>query len=91
MIVVTSLKDHANVCESIKPSHLISVIDPGFAPKTPLNLKNHLKLGFDDIIEIKEDNFIHRSEENLIKSGISNKQILPNYDHINQIIEFFCS
>ena len=58
MIVVTSLKDHADVCKNINPSHLISVIDPGFTPKTPTNLKNHLKLGFDDIVEIKEDKSI---------------------------------
>ena len=91
MIVVTSLKDHANVCENINPSHLISVIDPGFEPKTPINLRNHLKLGFDDIIEIKKNNPIYRDNKNLIKSEIFNKQILPNYDHINQIIKFVSS
>ena len=35
MIIVCSLKDLENVCESVKPSHVISVIDPGYAPKTP--------------------------------------------------------
>ena len=32
MIIVCSLSDFPNLCESIKPSHAISVIDPGFAP-----------------------------------------------------------
>ena len=31
MIVVCSLKDLETVCSSVKPSHVISVIDPGFA------------------------------------------------------------
>ena len=54
MIIVCSLADQKSICQTVNPSHLISVIDPGFAPKTPHNVKNHLKLGFDDIIEIKD-------------------------------------
>ena len=44
MIIVCSLSDHKHVCDSVKADHLISVIDPGFEPKTPLNVKNHLNL-----------------------------------------------
>ena len=61
MIVVCSLKDLDIVCDSIKPSHIISVIDPGFAPKTPKGISNHLKLGFDDIINIDPNNYIFRA------------------------------
>ena len=56
MIIVCSLPDHRNVCESVKASHLISVIDPGFQPETPSCVKSHLKLGFDDSADIKEEN-----------------------------------
>ena len=52
MIIVCSLSDLENVCESIKPKYVISVIDPGYAPETPNGVSKHLKLGFDDIIEI---------------------------------------
>ena len=45
MIVVCSLSEFSNVCESINPSHAISVIDPGFEPTTPKGVSNHLKLG----------------------------------------------
>ena len=55
MIIVCSLSDLLNVCESIQPKYLISVIDPGYAPETPKGVKNHLKLGFDDIIEISKE------------------------------------
>ena len=48
MIVVCSLKDLDLVCDSIKPSHIISVIDPGLVPKTPKGVNSHLKLGFDN-------------------------------------------
>ena len=34
--VICSLSDFNNVCDSIKPSHAISVIDPGFEPATCL-------------------------------------------------------
>ena len=82
MIVVCSLPDHSNVCESVNASHLISVIDPGFQPKTPKCVEKHLKLGFDDIIEIKEENKVFRCP------GFDSKQILPNKEHINKIINF---
>lgn len=88
MIIVSSLKDFADVCESINPSHLISVIDPGFEPETPTNLNKHLKLGFDDIVEIKEDNLIYREKDSIVKSKSYVKQILPNIEHINKIIDF---
>ena len=81
MIVVCSLPDHRNVCESVNASHLISVIDPGFQPKTPSCVEKHLKLGFDDIIEIKEENQIYR------EPGSDRRQILPNIGHINKIID----
>ena len=55
MIVVCSLSEFSNVCESINPSHAISVIDPGFEPTTPKGVSNHLKLGFDDIVNMEED------------------------------------
>ena len=58
MIIVCSLKDLNVVCESVKPSHLISVIDPGYEPKTPIGVLNHLKLGFDDIDEVSKNNSI---------------------------------
>tara|TARA_B100001123_G_scaffold444881_1_gene594892 strand:+ start:1498 stop:2076 length:579 start_codon:yes stop_codon:yes gene_type:complete len=90
MIIVTSLKDHYDVCKSVHASHLISVIDPGFAPTTPKFIKHHLKLGFDDIIEINKNNFIHRNLS-FTKSFNLKDQILPNMDHINQIIEFVSS
>ena len=60
MIIVCSLSDFENVCESVKPTHAISVIDPGFEPKTPPGIKNHLKLGFDDIISINDDGPLYR-------------------------------
>ena len=60
MIIVCSLKDLETVCKSVKPSHLISVIDPGYAPNTPNGVKNHLKLGFDDITEVNSNNHIFR-------------------------------
>ena len=82
MIVVCSLKDLDSVCESINPSHVISVIDPGFAPKTPKGVDNHLKLGFDDIINIDPNNSIFRLNIDKIP------QLLPSSDHVNSIIEF---
>ena len=56
MIIVCSLADQKSICQSVNASHLISVVDPGYQPETPHNIQNHLKLGFDDIIEIKEEN-----------------------------------
>ena len=82
MIVVCSLKDLDSVCESINPSHVISVIDPGFAPKTPKGVENHLKLGFDDIINIDPNNSIFRLNIDKVP------QLLPNRDHVDSIIEF---
>jgi len=87
MIIVTSLKDHLSVCESIKANHLISVIDPGFIPNTPKNVSEHLKLGFDDIIKIKSTNLIHR-KDNIIEQNENIKQILPNEQHVIKIINF---
>ena len=60
MIVVCSLSDFSNICESVKPSHAISVIDPGFEPETPKGVKNHLKLGFDDIVSISDTGPLYR-------------------------------
>lgn len=85
MIIVCSLKDLNNVCESIEPSHVISVIDPGFAPETPKNVTNHLKLGFDDIISVSSKNKIFRLNTDKIP------QLPPNSDHVNQIVEFINS
>ena len=88
MIIVCSLSDHYNVCESVNANHLISVIDPGFEPKTPLCVKHHLKLGFDDIIETNNDNIIYRENESHISSKLLTKQVLPNKYHINKIVDF---
>ena len=82
MIIVCSLSDHKNVCESVKASHLISVIDPGFQPLTPKVIQKHLKLSFDDIVEFNKNNKIFRG------SGLFNEQILPNINHINKIVNF---
>ncbi len=82
MIIVCSLNDLENVCESVKPSHIISVIDPGYEPQTPKEVQNHLILNFDDIIKISESNTIYRLPGNL------NKQILPNLNHVNKIAQF---
>ena len=82
MIIVCSLDDLVSVCSSLKPEYLISVIDPGYEPETPQGVKNHLKLGFDDIIEISELNHIFRN--NLDKIS----QLLPNKKHIDSIIDF---
>ena len=87
MIIVCSLFDLKSVCESVKPSHVISVIDPGYEPKTPTGVQNHLKLGFDDITEVKIDNIIHRNSST-IDSVLIENQVLPNIDHINKIVEF---
>ena len=82
MIIVCSLQDFESVCTSVKPSHTISVIDPGYEPKTPKDVQNHLILNFDDIVTISENNTIYR------KLGIVNNQILPNLNHIKKIIKF---
>lgn len=60
MIVVCSLSDFKGVCESVKPTHAITVIDPGFEPDTPSSVKYHLKLGFDDIVSINDKGPIYR-------------------------------
>ena len=85
MIVVCSLKDLETVCESVKPSHLISVIDPGYAPETPVGIKNHLKLGFDDIVQVSSNNHIYRLNGNNIP------QLPPNKEHTDSIIKFSSS
>jgi predicted protein tyrosine phosphatase len=82
MIIVCSLKDLETVCKSVNPSHLISVIDPGFAPKTPKGVRNHLKLGFDDIVEISPDNKLFRLNTDKVP------QLLPNEGHIDSIVKF---
>ena len=82
MIIVCSLKDLETVCKSVKPSHLISVIDPGYAPNTPNGVKNHLKLGFDDITEVNSNNHIFRLNTDEVP------QLPPNINHTNTIIEF---
>ena len=82
MILVCSLKDLETVCESIQPSHVISVIDPGYAPKTPKGVEHHLKLGFDDIVEISSFNNLFRDNLNIVP------QTLPNQIHIDSIIQF---
>ena len=82
MIIVCSLKDLNTVCESVNPSHVISVIDPGYAPETPPGVSNHLKLGFDDIIEVNPKNQIFRLNTDEIP------QLPPNQDHINSIKKF---
>ena len=82
MIVVCSLKDLKTVCESIKPTHLISVIDPGFVPETPKDVSEHLKLGFDDIEKIDPNNQIFRLNTDEIP------QTPPNTEHVNSIIDF---
>ena len=82
MIIVCSLYDQKNVCESSKASHLISVIDSGLEPKTPKFVKKHLILHFDDIVEVRKDNKIYR------KLSLFDEQVLPNQEHINKIIKF---
>ena len=82
MIVVCSLKDLNSVCESVKPKYLISVIDPGYIPKTPNFVLKHLKLGFDDIVKVSEDNHIFRDNIKEIP------QLPPNNDHVDLIENF---
>ena len=82
MIIVCSLKDLNSICTSVQPSHVISVIDPGFAPETPNGVTHHLKLGFDDIINVSPNNQIFRLNSDEIP------QTPPNQEHINSIIEF---
>ena len=82
MIIVCSLHDLLSVCDSVKPKYLISVIDPGYEPKTPKNVNKHLKLGFDDIIKVNKDNHIFRLNTNEIP------QLPPNNNHIHKIVKF---
>ena len=82
MIIVCSLSDLVDVCESIKPKYLISVIDPGYEPETPKFVQKHLKLGFDDIIKISSDNNIFRLNTKEIP------QLPPNHFHIDSITQF---
>ena len=82
MIIVCSLKDLETVCESVKPSHVISVIDPGYAPETPSSVNHHLKLGFDDIVEVSMNNHIFRLNTDEVP------QLPPNSTHTDSIIEF---
>ena len=82
MIIVCSLKDLKIVCESSNPSHVISVIDPGYAPDTPAGVDYHLKLGFDDIVEVSANNKIYRLNTNEVP------QLPPNTNHTDSIIKF---
>ncbi len=82
MIIVCSLKDLVNVCESTKPKFVISVIDPGYAPATPKGVEYHLKLGFDDIEKISSENKIFRLNKDEIP------QTLPDENHVQSIIDF---
>ena len=82
MIIVCSLNDLLNVCESVKPKYLISVIDPGYEPETPKFVEKHLKLGFDDIVKISSENKIFRLNTDDIP------QTLPAENHIDSIIDF---
>ena len=82
MIIVCSLNDLETVCNSLKPKNLISVIDPGYEPETPLGVKYHLKLGFEDILEARGDNHIFRKNVDEIP------QIHPNKDHVKSIVKF---
>ena len=82
MIIVCSLNDLNTVCNSLKPKNLISVIDPGFEPETPMSVKNHLRLGFDDILEVRRDNHIFRNNVD------ETPQIPPNKDHVKSIVNF---
>ena len=82
MIVVCSLKDLENVCENINPSHVISVIDPGYAPSTPKGVSKHLILGFDDITKISPNNQIYRLNSDKIP------QQLPTSKDAESIIDF---
>jgi len=82
MIIVCSLKDLVTTCKSVKPSHVISVIDPGYAPDTPKGVSYHLKLGFDDIVKISTENQIYRLNTDKIP------QLPPNVNHTDEIINF---
>ena len=82
MIIVCSLNDLFEVCDSVKPKYLISVIDPGYEPDTPESVQKHLKLGFDDIIKVSRDNHIFRNNTDEIP------QLPPNYSHIQSISKF---
>ena len=88
MIAVTSLQDHINACKKFEAEYLISAIDPGFEPSTPNSIKHHLKLGFDDIIEIKKENFIYRNYNSSTINNLYHEQILPNKLHIEKTIKF---
>ena len=82
MIIVCSLHDLVNVCESVKPKYVISVIDPGYAPETPKGVESHLKLGFDDIVKISSENKIFRLNTDDFP------QTLPAENHVQSIINF---
>ena len=82
MIIVCSLSDLVDVCESVKPKYLISVIDPGYEPETPKFVQNHLKLGFDDIVKVSPDNHMFRLNTEEIP------QLPPNNSHIDSIEKF---
>ena len=73
------MNDVNTLCSSIGAKYLISVIDPGYAPETPKCVNNHLKLGFDDILEVNNSNKIFRNRRklrrkrpNLTKNRVTN-------------------
>ena len=82
MIIVCSLKDLETVCESVKQTHVISVIDLVYAPKTPNGVNQHLKLGFDDIVDVNSNNQIFRLNTDEVP------QLPPNINHTDSIIKF---
>ena len=82
MIFVCSLNDVNTLCSSIGAKNLISVIDPGYAPETPKCVNNHLKLGFDDILEVNNSNKIFRNNLKEIP------QTPPDKNHVDSIIKF---
>ena len=51
-------------------------------------MKHHLKLGFDDIIEVSNDNNIFRENKSHISSKLLTNQVLPDKYHINKIANF---
>ena len=84
MIIVCSLSDFKDVCESVKPSHAISVIDPGYEPDTPMGINHHLKLGFDDIISISDKGPLYRLPGDINPK----KQTLFTENNANSVASF---
>jgi predicted protein tyrosine phosphatase len=53
-IIVCPLSYVETVCEARRPSHLISLLDPGHVIPTPTGLGPHLRIGVHDIAEEAE-------------------------------------